>query len=130
MSGYGESIFCGTVSDREARVAEIALKSVLRLFDNIRKKHPDMPMAQAHVLLRVAAAGDQGISMSDLARETYIGQASCSRYVAALGKLDRHRETGMDLVRAVEDPLERRKKIVTLTGKGRAYVNTLLLGEK
>jgi DNA-binding MarR family transcriptional regulator len=46
--------------------------------------------------------------------------------VAALGKWHKLGEPGLDLVEAVEDPIERRRKIMFLTPKGRAQVQEIL----
>jgi DNA-binding MarR family transcriptional regulator len=94
-----------------------------RLIHAIRLLDSEMPIPQAHVLFIVAGAGSEGITMANLCRKAQIGQASCSRYVAALGKQGRHREQGLGLVQATEDPLERRRKIVTLTTKGQGFIN-------
>jgi DNA-binding MarR family transcriptional regulator len=53
-------------------------------------------------------------------------QASCSRNVAALGKWHKFGEPGLDLVDWVEDPAERRRKIIFLTPKGGARVQEIL----
>ena len=95
----------------------------VHLIHAIRLLDSEMPLPQVHVLFLVAAAGYEGMSMGELCRKAEIGQASCSRYVSALGKQDRHREQGLGLVQATEDPLERRRKIVTLTTKGQGFIN-------
>ena len=100
------------------------LTHALRVIEQLRRIDPDMPIAQAHCLIAIAMSED-GLSLVDLAKKVGIGAASTSRYVAALGKVDRHRETGLGLVQAHEDPLERRKKIVSLTKKGKTFIEEL-----
>ncbi|MCA6062903.1 helix-turn-helix domain-containing protein [Thalassolituus marinus] len=51
---------------------------------------------------------------------------SCSRNVAALSKVHRLNKPGHDLVYAIEDPAERRRKIVFLTPKGKRVAESLL----
>ena len=67
----------------------------------------------------------EGISMKDLAEKVGIAQSSTSRNVAALSKWHRLGKEGLDLVEAIEDPAERRRKIVYLTSKGKALGRSL-----
>ena len=68
----------------------------------------------------------EGMSLTDIAQKVGIGLATASRYIASLGKQNRHREEGLLLVESFEDPMERRKKIIRLTSKGRAVINKLV----
>ena len=104
------------------------LQDALRLVQGIRQIASEMPLQQVHCFLLVAEA-DEGLSLSDLAKKANIGLATASRYVAALGKLNRHREEGLQLIEAFEDPMERRKKIIRLTPKGKIALRKAL-GEK
>lgn len=99
------------------------------LLKELRKLDDDMPIQQAAVFIRVAMM--PGITMKQLAEMEGISQSSCSRNVAALSKWHRLNREGLDLVRAMEDPAERRRKIVKLTPKGQRVVETVkrLLGE-
>lgn len=85
----------------------------------------DMPVSQALSLLLIA--NNEGLSLKELAQKTGIGMASASRYVSSFGKATKPGSKGLGLVAAVEDPQERRKKIITLTPKGRALVDKLTL---
>ena len=64
--------------------------------------------------------------MDELGRDVVIGQSSCSRNILALGKWHRLGRPGADYVEAVEDPKERRRKIVYLTPKGRTVARKAL----
>ena len=97
------------------------LIEALRAFKNL---NPDMPVAQALSLLLIAR--NEGTSLKDLAERAEVGMASASRYVASFGKATKSRPKAPSLVSAVEDPEERRKKIITLTPKGKAFVNKLI----
>jgi len=104
------------------------LREYLKFVNAVAQIEAEMPLQQLHCLLLIAQA-EEGTSLTDLASKAGIGLATASRYVAALGKQNRHREEGLLLVEAFEDPMERRKKIIRLTPKGRAAVNKLI-GDK
>ena len=101
------------------------LNEALRLIQAIREIDSEMPLQQIHCLLLIAKE-QEGMSLSDLAKKAGIGLATASRYVAALGKINRHREEGLKLIESFEDPMERRKKIIRLTAKGKVALNKVL----
>ena len=103
----------------------VPLRDAIQLIQGISQLEAEMPLQQLHVLLLIAKA-EEGSSLTDLAREAGIGLATASRYVSALGKQNRHREEGLLLVESFEDPMERRKKIIRLTDKGRLALNKLI----
>lgn len=88
----------------------------------ITKVDPDMTLQQLHCLL-VISTEPEGTYLTNIANKAGISLATASRYVSALGKMDRHHREGLKLVESFEDPMERRKKIIRLTAKGRAFIN-------
>lgn len=104
---------------------KMPLQDHLKFIQGVSKLESEMPLQQLHCLL-VIAQSEEGLSLTDLAQKVGIGLATASRYVAALGKQNRHREEGLLLVEAFEDPMERRKKIIRLTPKGRIAVQKLV----
>ena len=100
------------------------LQDHLKFIQGVSRLEPEMPLQQLHCLLVIAGAVD-GLSLTELAQKVGIGLATASRYVAALGKQNRHREEGLLLVEAFEDPMERRKKIIRLTKKGKMAIEKL-----
>ena len=70
-------------------------------------------------------AQNEGMSIRDLSDRLGIAQSSSSRNVAALSKWHSFGKAGHDLIQAVEDPRERRRKILTLTPKGHDLVDQL-----
>lgn len=97
-----------------------ALEQALRMTKAFQELDPNMPLAAVRMLLLLASTREE-LSQTAIAKLLHVGSASCSRYVAdygqgALGK------TGLGLVVAQEDPMERRKKIVRLTDEGRKFV--------
>lgn len=101
------------------------LRDAIQLIQGISQIEAEMPLHQLHVLLLIAQA-EEGTSLTDLAKKAGIGLATASRYVSALGKQNRHRQEGLLLVESFEDPMERRKKIIRLTSKGKAALIKLI----
>ena len=91
---------------------------MLRMLDD------QMQAQQIAVLLGVALR--PGLTVNTLGETVGISQSSCSRNIAALGEWHRKGIPGMGLIEAVEDPVERRRKVIFLTGKGRVIANKLL----
>lgn len=103
------------------------LGDAVELVFRLRQMSGDMPIAQAYCLLLIALY--EGLSLKDLAQRADIGMASASRYVSMFSSMTRPGEAGLGLVEAVEDPMERRKKIIKLTPKGRTAVTKILGGK-
>jgi DNA-binding MarR family transcriptional regulator len=97
---------------------------LMAVIEIARAEDPVMPIQMLQTFLAVAR--QPGITMHQLGEILQTSQASCSRNVAALGKWHKFGEPGLDLVEAVEDPVERRRKIMFLTPKGRARVQEVL----
>lgn len=91
----------------------------------LREIDDKIPSQTAHCLMEIALR--PGMTMQQLSEATGLSQSSCSRNVAALSKWHRLGTPGYDLVEAIEDPAERRRKIMFLTGKGRDRVRKILL---
>ena len=104
-------------------MATTALKDLEKALIVLREVDSDMPIAQALSLLVIAK--NEGLSLKELAEKVGVGMASASRYVAFFGKPNASGKKGLGLVVAVEDPLERRKKTITLTAKGRNVIAKL-----
>lgn len=90
----------------------------------LREIDPYIPSQTAECLLVIAV--NPGITMQRLSELTGLAQSSCSRNVALLSKFQRLGKEGYDLVEAVDDPRERRRKIVYLTSKGQRVVNKVM----
>jgi DNA-binding MarR family transcriptional regulator len=103
------------------RSDEIA--TLIRVLEVLRRFDPDMPIQYALSFLTVAQ--NEGLSIRDLSERLGIAQSSASRNVAALSRWRSFDRPGHDLVQAVEDPQERRRKVVTLTETGRALAEEL-----
>jgi DNA-binding MarR family transcriptional regulator len=97
---------------------------LIKAIDAIRTESDDMPAQQIQVLLAVVLR--PGVIHEGLIKDVGITQASVSRNVAALSKWHRLGKPGADYVEQIEDPRERRRKIVYLTPKGRKVVSKAL----
>ena len=83
-----------------------------------------MPMQQADVLLAIAAK--PGLTMNELSKLTGLSQSSISRNVSAMSKYHRLGKEGLNLVEAVTDPRETRRRLVYLTPHGKMFITKLL----
>ena len=93
------------------------LSTALGVLSTLREIDADMPVSEALSLLLIAKY--DGLSLKDLASKADVGMASASRYVRTFS-------LEMGLVTAKEDPDERRKKVISLTAKGKAVVKKIL----
>ncbi|HYG84622.1 MAG TPA: winged helix-turn-helix transcriptional regulator [Azospirillum sp.] len=105
------------------RIRPDEIATVARVLEAFRTLDPDLPIQYA--LSFITIAQNEGISIGELAERLGIAQSSASRNVAALSRWHSFGKAGLDLVSAQEDPRERRRKIVTLTDRGRAFLDEL-----
>lgn len=105
------------------RVRHDEVATVVQVLEAFRKLDPDLPIQYALSFMTIAQS--DGISIGELAERLAIAQSSASRNVAALSRWHSFGKAGLDLVQAHEDPRERRRKIVTLTEQGRAFLAEL-----
>jgi len=98
---------------------------LLKVIELFRNHYPEMQAQCMSLFLEIAKAHPKDIPMSELAELVGISQASCSRNVALLSSYTRYRTKGPDLVKAFENPFERRSKLVKLTPRGVTLFNNL-----
>lgn len=103
----------------------MTVDDAIKLLSGISAVDPEMPLGQAKCLF-IIAKEEEGLSLTDIAKKAGIGLATASRNIAALGKINRKREEGLKLIESFEDPMERRKKIIRLTPKGRTAIRNIL----
>lgn len=94
----------------------------LRILHVFREIDREFPLQYALCLLEISQ--NEGISLSELAQRTNLALSTISRIIGALSEY-RQSGTPYQLVEAVIDPKERRKKILRLTDKGRAVISKL-----
>lgn len=100
------------------------LQKLLKLIGAFREIEAEMPMQMAQTFLETAM--QPGITMQKLGEQLGVSQSSTSRNVQTLGKWHRMGKPGYDLIEAVEDPIDSRRKIMFLTKDGNALVKRLL----
>ncbi|HYH39748.1 MAG TPA: MarR family transcriptional regulator [Azospirillum sp.] len=105
------------------RIRPDEIATVARVLEAFRTLDPDLPIQYALSFMTIAQ--NEGISIGELAERLGIAQSSASRNVAALSRWHSFGKAGLDLVSAQEDPRERRRKVVALTDKGRAFLDEL-----
>lgn len=99
------------------------IRTLVQVLEAFRRLDPDLPIQYALSFLTIAE--HEGLSIGELAERLGIAQSSASRNVAALSRWHSFGKEGHDLVEAHEDPRERRRKLIRLTPKGRALIETL-----
>ena len=107
------------VTDEQRELLKLQL--MLNLFNELS---PTMPLQVAQTFLLVCI--HEGCSLTDLLKRTGWSQSTLSRHLLDLGKRNRHKEPGLNLVDSQRDPMELRKNIYTPTPKGRKLIQELL----
>ena len=100
-----------------------ALVQLFKAIEEFRAIDPEMPSQSAALFLYSAIY--PGCTMTDLQTNLGMSQASCSRNVSALSEWHRLEKPGLGLIAATPDPMERRRKVVHLTDKGKQLAVSL-----
>ncbi len=100
-----------------------ALKRLTDAIRELRNFSAVLNLQAAHILLLVAE--DPGITSKEIAKKTGLSQSSCSRNISLLSEINRLGKPGLNLVKSMEDPEERRRKIVHLTEKGKELTDKI-----
>lgn len=99
------------------------LRSIFTLISKFRELEPDMPMTQAICFLWVCL--HEGRTQVELRQALDMPSATSSRNLAALSKIHRLGKPGLNLIEWVENPDDRRAKLLYLTRRGKAIAETL-----
>jgi DNA-binding MarR family transcriptional regulator len=100
------------------------LFKLCRLFEEFREVEQTMPLQIAYTFILCATY--EGESVGDIAKRANFATSTTSRHILDLGKFDRMKRPGYDLVETRIDPMELRRKTVHLTSKGRDLLNKVL----
>jgi DNA-binding MarR family transcriptional regulator len=103
------------------------IDKVEKLVKLFRMMDSEMPMQTALAFLFVANndGKKKETTMSDIARHVGLQQGSITRNVSNLSDWTYKKTKGMNLVKMTYDPMDSRRKLVTLTSKGKTFVNQL-----
>ncbi len=94
----------------------------LKIIERFREIDSEMQAQSIAVILKVAKH-PVPIKMAEIAEELGLSQSTVSRNVAYLGDWNRHKTKGHGMLEAYEDPMERRRKLVRLTAKGKRFLS-------
>lgn len=100
------------------------MEPILRIIEVFRQIDQEM-QAQTIAIFLAVARSTEPVPMRQLRDMLGLAQSSVSRNVAALSDWTRHHETGPNLLRAWENPQDRREKFVELTPQGRRLAKTI-----
>ncbi len=98
--------------------------AVSQVITGLRHLSPDMPMQQADILLQITLT--PGLTMAEISKRTGLSQAAVTRNIQALSQYHRLGKPGLNLVEAVIDPRETRRRIIFLTTNGKFFMTKLL----
>lgn len=100
------------------------IHKTIQIIELFRKHDPEMGAQMISCFLHIC--GQPGLTMQNLCDLTKLSQSSASRNVQTLGKWHRIGKPGRDLVEAVEDPHDTRRKIMFPTKKGETLMSEIL----
>ena len=100
-------------------------KNLLKIIEEMRKFDSHMESQTIAIFFYVCQYGAvDGVSMKNISKELGIAQSTVSRNCYKLS--DKIKEKpGIGLLQSFEDPMERRRKLVRLTPRGKRVHSTL-----
>jgi DNA-binding MarR family transcriptional regulator len=99
---------------------------LLKHIEEFRKYDADIQSQTIAVFLYVAInEGKDGVPMTTIAKGLNLAQSSVSRNVSLLCKWSWSRKEGLNFLESFEDPMERRRKLVKLTNRGKKLYATI-----
>lgn len=107
---------------REDRINNLTW-TLYRFTTQLRRVDPDIPLAAVHCVFWVAL--NEGKTQVDLRNSTGMSSSSASRNLAYLSKHHRLGKEGLGLIEWVENPADRRAKLLYLTPRGRDVIGQL-----
>lgn len=99
------------------------LDSLIDLLQEFRKLHSDATLNQ--VISFLAVAREENITQTEVLAILDMKTSGQSRIISLLSKHGDRNVAGWDVIRQDENPLDRRQKLLSLTGKGRLILGTI-----
>jgi DNA-binding MarR family transcriptional regulator len=110
-----------------SKVTVAQINQNLKLFEVFRSLDVEMPVGQ--IVFFLNAAKLEGAHLREIADASGTKITTASRYLANLGEKDQFRQSGLGLLKAYENPENRRMKIIELTEAGQELL-VALVGKK
>ena len=102
------------------------LEKLSLAIEQFRTIGPELPAHVMQLFLIIASLPEgETMTMQDLEKKVGGSQAAVSRNFASLTGWTHYRTSGPGLIERVEDPMNRRQKLVSLTTKGRRFADML-----
>lgn len=96
----------------------------LRIFETLRHLDAQMPVGQIEFFLN--AAKMQPCTLTDIAQACDAKMTTASRYLASLSSVGPYQGSGLNLLKAHENPANRRQKLVELTPDGEKLLESII----
>lgn len=101
--------------------------NLLKIIEEVRKFDDQMEAQAIAVFFYVGVHGyENGVLMQQIQKDLSLAQSSVSRNVYKLADFNRHKKKAVGLLNTFDDPMERRRKKVILTSKGKRVFNSLV----
>ena len=108
----------------EVRMASVL--GIVELLKVAREVDDTCSVQKLQVLCFIAACGEVGTDHATIQNRVDVGKSHCSRIVADWSELTADKRPGPAFVNVRIDPMNSRHRIITLTEKGREFVNKLM----
>lgn len=98
-------------------------KTLYAILSYLRDLDPDMPMNQVVCFTWIAL--NEGRTQVEMRQDLQMASSTSSRSLAALSNVHRLGKPGLGIVEWVENPEDRRAKLLYISDKGKAVLNKL-----
>lgn len=97
----------------------LAARKLSRLLDLLMgvDKNADLPLSTLSIFIHIARY--PGCSGKEVADNLGLPLSTVSRNIAKLSEWEKHKVAGLNLIINDTDPMDRRRRVLTLTSKGR-----------
>ncbi|KNX40021.1 hypothetical protein ROTO_34280 [Roseovarius tolerans] len=99
-------------------------RAIFQVMQALRELDADMPMNQAVCFAWIAL--NEGRTQVELRQDLDMASSTSSRNLAALSKVHRLGKPGLDMIEWVENPKDRRAKLLYLSNEGKHLVSKML----
>ena len=101
--------------------------NLLKIIEEVRKFDEQLEAQAIAIFFYVGVHGyKEGVLMKQIQMDLNLAQSSVSRNVYKLADFNRHKKKAPGLLNSFDDPMERRRKKVILTAKGKRVFNSLV----